>query len=118
MPPLYTILIVFALALNGATPSMAMVSDGHSQMASTGVTMHLMQGGGPENSQHGPGTGDWNGSCSNSCLDCGCLICETRILSGCAAAEIMLASDRFPSPRVFDPAPRLDQDVAKPPPKS
>ncbi len=112
--PLYTLLIVFALALNGATPSMAMVSDG---MVSTGPTMQWMQGGGPENSQFEPVTGDLDGSCGNFCLDCGCMSCQTRILSG-SLAETMVTIDGFPSPRLLGLAPRVDADVAKPPPKS
>lgn len=111
---LYTFLIVIALAFNGATPSMAMVSDGHSQMASNDVTMHLIQGGGLKNSQHKPGT---DGTCDNFCLDCGCMSCETRILSG-SVAETMVAIDGFPSPRLLGHALQVDADVAKPPPKS
>lgn len=114
---LYTFLIVLALALNGAMPSMAMVSDGHFEMASTGLTMHLMRGGGPEDSQRKPETSDWNGSCDNFCLDCGCMSCQTRILSGCVA-ETIVAIDRFPSPRLLGHAQHPDGDVAKPPPKS
>ncbi len=114
---IYVILIAFSLVAGGAMPSMAMASQGHSQMASDGVTMHLMQGGGPQHSQPEPGTSDWHGSCGNFCLDCGCLSCQTRILSG-AAAETIMTFDRFPSPRLLGQAPRLEGDVAKPPPKS
>ncbi len=115
---LYTILLVFALAFSGAMPSMAMVSDGHSQMASAGLTMHVMQGGMAEAIQQNSETSALDGSCGNFCLDCGCMSCETRSLSGCAAAGVMVAFDRFPSPRLFARAPRLERDVAKPPPKS
>ena len=78
----YVILIAFSLVASGATPSTAMLSDGHSRMASTGVTMHVTPGGGPESSQPKPETSDLEGSCGNFCLDCGCLNCEARNLAG------------------------------------
>ena len=114
---LYTILLVFALAFSGAMPSMAMVSDGHSQMASAGLTMHVMQGGMQKTPQKSIETADSNGSCGNFCLECGCMSCETRSLSG-RADETMVAIDRFASPQRLGHAPRLERDVAKPPPKS
>ena len=114
---LYTILLVFALAFSGAMPSMAMVSDGHSQMAFAGLTMHVMQGGMAEATQQNSETSDLDGSCGKFCLECGCMSCETRILSG-RADETMVAIDRFPSPHRLGQAPRVDQDVAKPPPKA
>ena len=116
----YTIVIVFTFTLNSAVASMAMGSAGQAQTASSGPAMHPAmhptESGGPQTGQYNPETNDADGSCGNFCLNCGCLICEVRNLSG-AAAEITATAHGFPSPRLFARARRVDQDVAKPPPK-
>ncbi len=115
---LYIILIALSLAFNGAMPSMAMISDGHSQMASPGIGMHGMQGGMQKKTHKGTEPTDPNGSCGNFCLDCGCLSCETRNVLYRTAPDVMVALNRFPLPHKLGHAPRLERDVAKPPPKA
>lgn len=112
----YIILIAAALIVNGAMPTMAMVSGGPAGTA-LGASHQALMADGLANTHRHARNGDTSGLCDNFCLDCGCLNCQARSLAGPGPGG-MIAIDHFPSPRLPGHAARLDRDVAKPPPKS